>query len=208
MNITAQPGLTFDPGWHRYFWNGVQVPGISEILKGVGLIDDRFYNDEAALQGTYIHKATALWDRGTLDEDTLDPAIKPYLEGWKAYRAQSGIRPVEIEQPRYSEIFGFAGTPDRISDAANGHRVIEEIKTGYEATWWDYQRVGQDILVNGTRFNDCDLVVVRLFGNGRISAHVMEARERSKLRGEFLALLTTFNIKRNLGLIKLQQEAA
>ena len=73
---------------HQYFLNDKPIPGYSEIVKDLGIVDlsavPQGLLEEKAEIGTNIHEMLEMLDLGTLDEWT----IPDYLEGHlKAYRA-------------------------------------------------------------------------------------------------------------------------
>jgi hypothetical protein len=93
---------------------GRRYESVTSILKAEGLIDTRFYDDWSRDRGSMIHLATHYDDMGELDEETLDPVIRPYLEAWRKFRKESGFVPEVIEVPMMSINYRYAGTPDRI----------------------------------------------------------------------------------------------
>jgi hypothetical protein len=109
--------LTFDADVHQYKWDGKVVPSVSEILRKVGLskdyvgIDDFYKN-----RGAVLHKCVELYLKGVLDEETIDPVVKPYFDGFLAYWSKHKHKPVKIEEPLYSEDWKFAGTPDLVCE--------------------------------------------------------------------------------------------
>jgi hypothetical protein len=128
--------LKFDEGKHLYSLDGVPLPSVTQVLKGVGIID--FSNVppallEAACQfGTAAHKATELSDKGKLDEENLDINLRPYLDGWILFRQEYGFLSDMIERPIYSKIYRFAGTPDRLGHwRIDDSMIILDIKTGF-----------------------------------------------------------------------------
>jgi len=140
--------LIFDSEKHVYSINGRYLPGVSSILKNAGLVDFSGIPEDilerARVFGLAVHLATELEDLGTLDIETVDPAIIPYLEAWRNYKKDTGaiIEPVSlkileimespqklsIEIPVYSEKWWFAGKFDRIL-TINGKRVMVDIKS-------------------------------------------------------------------------------
>ncbi|HOD97842.1 MAG TPA: hypothetical protein PLT63_03610 [Syntrophales bacterium] len=103
--------VEFESDGHRY-GNGLE--SVTQILKAEQLIDTRFYDDWSRDRGSMIHLATHYDDMGELDEETLDPVIRPYLEAWRKFRKESGFVPEVIEVPMMSINYRYAGTPDRI----------------------------------------------------------------------------------------------
>lgn len=105
--------LTFDEVEHKYFWNSKEVPGVSHILKTVGLTKDfsgidPFYKE----RGIATHRAIELYLKGTLDEKSLDPVIVPFFQGFLKYWSTQGEKPIAIEGRGYSESHGYAGSWD------------------------------------------------------------------------------------------------
>jgi hypothetical protein len=108
--------LEFDEEAHRYTVDGREVPGVTSILKAVGLSKDfsgveTFYRD----RGIAVHACIELFLKGVLDEKSIDPVLVPYWEGFKRYWDKHSEKPVLIEVPQYSEEYDFAGTADLVT---------------------------------------------------------------------------------------------
>lgn len=99
-----------------YQRNGTDYGRVSDILKSVGIIDDRWFTEYAALRGTYVHEAIALYDQGNLDYPSLHEDLRGYVSAWMDFRkdTQFIFHPGKIEETLYSDIYKVAGTPDRI----------------------------------------------------------------------------------------------
>lgn len=134
------PELTFIPETHTYLVDGVEVPSVTQVLRDSGILDYRFVNQEvlhrASRFGTAVHRATELWDKGTLNMDTLAPALLPYLEQWIAFRKDFGFVPELIEYQDYSRKYRFGFTLDRRGmfgkSSFAGKRALVDIKTGID----------------------------------------------------------------------------
>lgn len=129
--------LTFNEVLHQYILDGVILPSVTEVLKGVGIIDFSMVPasilDRACKFGTAVHMTTELSDRGILDEETLDPNLKPYLAGWRLFRQEYGFIPTHIEGRIFSKIYRVAGTPDRVGSwNIDDSIIIPDIKTSFE----------------------------------------------------------------------------
>jgi hypothetical protein len=195
--------LTFDPIKHQYMLDGVILPSVTQVLKGVGIID--FSNippsrlEAACKFGTAVHKATELWDKGTLDEVVLDPHLKPYLDGWKLFRKETGFNPIAIEEPLYSKIYRVAGTPDRLGQwNINTPFVIPDIKTtfelspanaiqlaGYELMWKEFDK-GADIKAKYIR--------ISVLLNDKGTYKIEEYKDKNDTN-IFIAALSVYNWK-------------
>lgn len=119
--------LTFDAEAHVYRWGGLVVPSVTQVIERVGLVDYSapWFTAKAQHYGQVLHKACALIDAGVLDSATVDPRIKLDVDAYLKFRSLLG--PVEVllvEQPLYSRIYGYAGTPDVAFRSLRTKRVM------------------------------------------------------------------------------------
>ena len=114
--------------------SGVEIPGVTTVLKDVGLIDTTWFTKYARDRGTAVHLACALYDRDDLDESSIHPDVEPYLQGWIRFKRESGFVPELIEEKVRSETYGYAGTLDR-TGMLNGRRVLLDLKSGAPQPW-------------------------------------------------------------------------
>ena len=181
-------GLTFEEETHTYRWNGEIVPSVNQILEAEGIrppySGDRWYGE----RGTYVHQATALYDRGELDEESLDPQLKGYVEAWKKFREEEGFTPRHIEEAFCHEGLGFAGTIDRTGVIRRERPIIIDIKTGAFARWMSIQLNAYQILIEGHG----SLLAVRLNRDGTYQMKYYEDEEDTKI---FLAALNLYKWK-------------
>lgn len=121
----------FNTERHEYRVDGAIVPSVTRIISPLYNFD--MVGEEllrlAAERGSAVHKATELFDRDDLDEESLDPQLVPYLEAWKRFRAETGFVPELIERQVYDSIHGYAGTLDRVA-LLGRTRAVVDIKTG------------------------------------------------------------------------------
>jgi hypothetical protein len=178
----------FDPETHTYTLNGERLPSITQILKGEGFIDTAFFTEYGRDRGSIVHRITHWHDTGELDPESVDPALEGYLSAWRKFRAESGFKPYIIEQPMASEVYRFAGTPDRIG-VMDGDDAIPEIKTGEVQPWTGLQTAAQEILY-GKR---AKRYAVRLTEDGKYK--LIPFTDRND-RGVFLAAVSCFWWKR------------
>lgn len=129
---TAVRQFVFDPIKHIYMLDGQVLPSTTQIINWM----NRYAGvpeavlEEARQIGDAVHLATALFDHNDLDEESVDPVVEPYLEAWKAFKADTGFMVSFVERPIYSETYRYATTPDRggrfSRDSEDG---VLEIKT-------------------------------------------------------------------------------
>ena len=110
-----------------------KYPRVTKILSESGLIDLSYINEDILTRaggfGTACHEACRLNDLNNLNEATLDPALKSYLDAWIKFSKDSLLENIEIEQKVSSERYQYRGTPDRIS-LFKGKITVIDIKTG------------------------------------------------------------------------------
>ena len=123
--------LNFDEASHSYTYDGQHFDGVTSILKP--LSETAYFNvspevmERARALGVAVHKVIELDIKGTLDEDSLDDVLRPYLAAWREFLAQSGFRPLLSEQKVYSLKYRFAGTLD-IFGILNGEAALIDAK--------------------------------------------------------------------------------
>lgn len=136
------PGnLTFIEETHQYFLDGRELPGVTSILKGLGLINDQWYNDYACERGRIVHMAVMLYNRGTLDESTVAPVIRPYLDAYKLFLADTGFKADRFEKPVHANL--YAGTYDLLG-RLHGIYTLIDIKSGAIPKWCALQTAAYD----------------------------------------------------------------
>lgn len=127
---------------HVYTLRGRPIRSVTQILGDVGIIDTTWFTPEAALRGKYVHTGTEYHDEGSLEMDSLDPQIAPYVQGWIDFRKMTGFRPVLIEQ-KICHSCGYAGTLDRAGFLGNRFIIID-IKSGSLPSWGGLQTSGYE----------------------------------------------------------------
>jgi hypothetical protein len=130
-------GLEFDEELHKYSMSGRPVPGVTEVLESVGISDFSFVDADtleyAKQLGTAVHSACEMHDNGTLDPESVDPVVFPYLLGWVRFENDYEAEVIENELRVYDPIFCYAGTLDRIIRIGkndDGIRILLDIKSG------------------------------------------------------------------------------
>jgi len=129
--------ITFCEKTHTYWLGSVKIPGVSEIIEGVGLMDAKakqFYTQFHSDRGTAVHAATVMIDNGTLDESSVDPEIVGYLEAYKKFKEEGWPQWSCLEYSVFNKTLFYAGTLDRFG-TINKELVVVDIKTGQKAKW-------------------------------------------------------------------------
>lgn len=189
--------LVFVADGHEYFYQGKRVPSVTQLLEplyaGVFAgIPQRILDAKAAI-GTAVHLATELYDEGDLDEASLHPVVRPYLDGWKRFRDDHGIASFKAtEQRRFHPTLHYAGTVDRELVWKDSPATLD-IKTTVEL----YPAVGVQLgayarLADPVNFQAYRRLAVQLKEDGTYAVH--EYKDPMD-HACFLALLTTYNWK-------------
>ncbi|MEA2036114.1 MAG: Dna2/Cas4 domain-containing protein [Nanoarchaeota archaeon] len=118
--------ITMDEN-HLYRVNGKIVPGVSELLMEVGLIDANVIKFADTSLGSAVHKAAELSDKGILDYDSCCEEVKSRLKQWRAFISDPKFEIIANEQMFYSKL-GYCGTPDRVLKRGEDH-ILVDIKT-------------------------------------------------------------------------------
>ena len=130
---------------HHYFLDGKPLDGVSYILEVSGLQPDMKWIDVWYKEkGIAVHRACELFDRGTLDFESVDPRIVGYLRSWEKYRLKYPGYASYLEEKLFDPIYHYAGKIDR-SDC--------DIKSGAQMKHHRYQIAAYNNLarVNGLK---------------------------------------------------------
>ena len=126
--------LTFNEELHEYRLDGVVIPSVTTIISGVGLYDLEYVSSEtlevAAERGKIIHRCIEWYEKGQLDESSIDPELVGYFESYLKMK-EAGLlpeKPDEIEKRVCSKRFRYAGTLDQLY----GGDWINDVKTGLQ----------------------------------------------------------------------------
>lgn len=111
---------------------------VTELLEILGFTDKRFFTEEAALRGTYVHEATALLDKGDLDLEKLDPSLVGYVRAWETFKAEKKPEILKIEHRIEIPESNISGTLDRLI-RMDGKEFLVDLKTGGPEPWHRWQ---------------------------------------------------------------------
>lgn len=128
--------LTFDAAAHEYRWNGRLVPNVTRVLQPLTDLG-RIPADAleiARQKGVAVHRMVDLDFLGDLDEDRLPEWMRPVLDTWRKFVAESGFRTVVSEHRVYHSTYGYAGTLDRYGELVHaGAFAFIDVKRSFLA---------------------------------------------------------------------------
>ena len=188
--------LIFNEEKHEYRYDGRKVIGVTAILKSMGIIDLTHIPKEvlqrASKFGIAVHRACELEDENNLKWGTLDPALKPYIEGWILFKKQMGFKVEAIEEEVFSKLYWFAGRLDR-RGYLNERKAIVDIKSGATDPATAIQTSAYALAYNeGKSISDkvrCR-VGVFLIGDGKYKTEIYNNKKDESV---FLSALTIYN---------------
>lgn len=109
--------ITFDEKNHEYKVDGAITPSVTQILDSNGFSDfgrvDAEILRKSSLFGKAVHKTIELFCKGKLDEDSLDPELKPYLKSWRNFCKDFKYKCIETEVRGFNEKYRFCYTFDQ-----------------------------------------------------------------------------------------------
>lgn len=115
---------------HHYFLGSSRMPGVTEILDGVGLISPFVkQNPGRTLEGKLAHHALALFGADNLDFSTVDERIMGWVLSGVRFYEQLKFKPVVLETPDYHPDYFYGYTFDGIGSSTMGDILID-FKTG------------------------------------------------------------------------------
>lgn len=121
--------LTFDPGEHRYWFDNVEVASVTRILAPLndfsGISPDVLR--EKAKLGSAVHTATEFDDSGDLAEESVHAMVRPYLDAWRKFRAETCATVLSSEQRVFHPLHRYAGTFDCVLEI-DGLKYLTEKK--------------------------------------------------------------------------------
>lgn len=197
--------LSFEEEGHVYRLDGEVIPGITAVLKRVGLIDDRFYSVEARDRGSAVHAAIEYLQEGDLERSSLAPLLVPYVEAWERFRDEMGWEP--IERPELlvgSETLRFATRIDGVGRVRGDSRiVVGNWKSGGPEPFHPLQAAGEAIAYAETVGRSTALSLRRaaiyLRSDGTYRFHEHKGTEAVRAVDNFRACVRVYHLTESIG---------
>lgn len=138
--------LAFDSLTHTYTLDGRTVPGITEILRTVGVISP-FLNKEAMQRGSYIHEAIELHLDGKLHPESAEK-YRGWLNAVDTCLADNDWTVIETELPVADLKWRYATKIDALVEPSTRGRVkILNWKSGNSLPWYGLQSTAEMMAV-------------------------------------------------------------
>jgi hypothetical protein len=143
--------VTFDPSTHCYRFHGTRLISVTQAIQAAGLIDTEWYTEAARQRGRAVHLAVHFDAEGDLDESSISPLIRPYLEAARHFKHDTQFLTELTEARVWAIDLGYAGTIDHLGCIGKKQRVLIDWKhatglrflTVTEATGYEIMSVGR-----------------------------------------------------------------
>ena len=129
--------MTFDPVLHEYRDGDLIIPSVTQVLKRAGIIDDRWYSEEAREQGSAVHELCERFAHGVRNDNTGRPmASLEYVNAFASWMKKSRTYAIQTENIIDFTLNGYryAGKFDLLAEIG-GRRILVDYKTGAKAPW-------------------------------------------------------------------------
>lgn len=185
---------------HEYLLDGVRIPGVTEIMQDLGIIDYSFMPERERhyylTRGEYVHRATHFLDDGDLDRDTVPEDVEPYLIGYERFKMECQFKPLLAEWSSWHSVFRYAGTLDRIGTGklprrSRKERILLDLKSGKVPPWVGMQLAAYRALKARMKLS---CYALELHGDGTYA--LKGPYDADKLMRRWLAVLDVYNFKR------------
>jgi len=134
--------VTFDPATHCYRFRGTRLISVTQAIQAAGLIDTEWYTEAARQRSRAVHLAVHFDAEGDLDESSVSPLIRPYLEAARSFKRDTRFVTELTEARVWALDAGYAGTIDHLGCIAKNQRVLVDWKTGLIPEWARLQTAG------------------------------------------------------------------
>jgi hypothetical protein len=135
-------GVTFDASTHTYRFRGTRLISVTQAIQAAGLIHAEWYTEAARQRGRAVHLAVHFDAERDLNERSVSPLIRPYLEAARSFKRDTGFVTELTEARVWAMDLGYAGTMDHLGLMQGNHRVLVDWKTGVVPEWARLQTAG------------------------------------------------------------------
>lgn len=191
--------ISFNEEKHEYTVGGILTPSVSQILKANGLMDNFRHNEISLANGTAIHKALELHDKGTLDYTKLDPRLQKCIDLWQDFKSNLGIKIIGIEK-RVNLGVMYAGTIDRVGQFKSGKKIIIDFKSGNPQDWAALQTAGYAIAEDNIDYKNYERFCLKIHWD--MDRAIYKPYCDNSDFNVFMGMVTTYHWKKNHGYLR------
>jgi hypothetical protein len=196
------PEFKFIQDGHLYLLDGNPLVSVTTCLPYNYMKD----NTDAMLKGTYVHEMARLWIMGNLDEEILDPVLKPYLEALKGFMRDSagmgicGVIDIKSGSPHPCTELQISAYVELVNNGIPMNVHPEVLVSGLEVPYYHptYLYAGTpDIVIGSKPIREGHVLYLRDNGNYSLTP-VKNIRKNFEM---FLQFLNTTKWKKEKGLL-------
>lgn len=192
--------IVFNEELHEYRVGGILTPSVSQILKANGLMDNFRHNETSLSNGSAVHKALELHDKGILDTTDLDPRLKKCILLWENFKKSVGIKSVPQVEKQVNYGVLFAGTIDRVVELNTGKSMILDFKSGNPQAWSALQTAGYALAYDPRNFINYERCCVKIHWD--LDRAIYKPYHDKNDYNTFLAMATCYHWRKNNGYLR------
>lgn len=192
--------LHFDAATHTYSVRGQVIPSVTQVLaplRDFSAVPPRILEAKRAL-GVAVHATTEYDDAGILDEASVHWKVRPYLDAYRRWRSEMGVRVISSEQRVYHPTLRYAGTFDCKVEIAGRRWVVDKKTAEQEHPSWGLQTAAYREPLPDKASLQCASLMLR--GDGTYAWRPYDAPKHRGDFGVFCAYLTSHLWKKANGL--------
>ena len=128
--------IEFEEEGHIYTVDSQRWPSVTQVLSDMGLVKPYLGDPWFGMRGTALHSASVLWDSGTLDPESVDPAISGFLDAYAKFRTETHMEWEYTEKRLKHSTYRFCGCIDRalpLCDLKTTDSACELQLAGYQS---------------------------------------------------------------------------
>lgn len=191
----GNPGAISIDADHRYWVDGVNVPGFTEIATDLGIIKPNpFYTEEGREDGKAIHRWLIFLASGRETAKKPHPRIAGRVEAIKRFLRETEFRFHGGEKPLFHANGRWACTPDLWGTLA-GIRVVIDGKRGGALPWHPLQTACQKMALSANGWTPRDRYSLYL----RDGAYTLDNHDDPQDEYRWQAIVAAYHAKKHYG---------
>ena len=180
---------------HGYWLGAEELPSPSKVFQDLGLVDKRWFTEEARARGRAVHAGLHYALKGTLDWGTLHPDLHGYVKSGLLLVDHIKPKLVRFETPLHHPTLRFAGTSDMEWTVGSWSYIIDW-KSGKTPAVTRYQTAAYAMLAEDGQKRLWKRAAVELQEDGSI-ANLVRYDDQSDFNG-WINLLGAYRIRQAL----------
>lgn len=173
-------------------------PSVTTILKGVGMIDARWYTEAGRFRGSTVHEICQFELEGDLDARSVDKRLRGYLNALRSFVKDTGYKAEACERPVRHELLRYTGRPDSWGTFHQGKAILD-FKTGKVVAATRFQLVGYNGCLQSPQ--SYWRLAVELRRDGKYNLQVYSPKDYLKDWSHWTSMVDLYHLRRELKLL-------